>query len=171
MGTNDIRQIRVGTDRIGIIGLKMALEELSPLAGSMTEEQIKKHLVETLGKKNYISPNARERYEKAFYREFCLFSGKPVEEDRTAGVIEIKVLGQGCGRCDQLTRDVITLVSEMQIPADVEHVRDIKAIAGYGVLGSPGLVIDGDVKSVGTVPGRAKIMAWLSEAAENRKTK
>ena len=171
MGTNDIRQIRVGTDRIGIIGLKQALTELAPLAESMTEEQIKNHLVETLGKKNYISPNARERYEKAFYREFCLFSGKPVEEDRTAGVIEIKVLGQGCGRCDQLTRDVITLVSEMQIPADVEHVRDIKAIAGYGVLGSPGLVIDGDVKSVGTVPGRAKIMAWLSEAAENRKTK
>ena len=170
MAGNDISQIKVGTDRIGIIGLKQALSELAAMAETMSEEDIKKRLMENLEKKNYISPGARERYEKAFYREFCVFTGKPVETDQNPGVIEIKVLGQGCSRCDQLERDVLDIVSEMKIPADVDHVRDIKAIAAYGVLGSPGLVIDGAVKAVGTVPGKAKIKAWISEAAEKHKT-
>ena len=170
MAGNDISQIKVGTDRIGIIGLKQALSELAAMAETMSEEDIKKRLMENLEKKNYISPSARERYEKAFYREFCAFSGKPVETEQASGVIEIKVLGQGCNRCDQLERDVLDIVSEMKIPADVDHVRDIKAIAAYGVLGSPGLVIDGAVKAVGTVPGKAKIKAWISEAAEKHKT-
>ncbi len=170
MAGNDISQIRVGTDRIGIIGLKQALSELAAMAEMMSEEDIKRHLVENLGKKNYISPNARDRYENAFYREFCVFTGRTVEKELSLGVIEIKVLGQGCARCDQLERDVMAIVSEMKIPADVDHVRDLKAIAAYGVLGSPGLVIDGAVKAVGTVPGKAKIKAWISEAAEKFKT-
>lgn len=165
MVTNDISQIKVGTDRIGIIGLKQTLSELAAMAENMSDDEIKKHLVDTLGKKNYISSNARERYEKAFYREFCRYVGKPVEEKLEPGVIEIKILGQGCFRCDQLEQNVMDIVAEMNIQADIEHVRDIKAIAEYGVLGSPALVVNGQVKVVGTLPGRHKIMAWLKEAS------
>lgn len=166
MSANDISQIKVGPNRIGIIGLKQVLKELVLISDSMTEDRIKQHLMESLGKKNYISSNVKDRYEAAFYREFCVFTGKPVEPDYEPGVIEIKVLGQGCNRCDQLEFDVIAIVAEMNIPADVEHVRDIKAIAEYGVMGSPALVINGQVKVVGTVPGRQKIKSWISEVAE-----
>lgn len=166
MSANDISQIKVGPNRIGIIGLKQVLKELVLISDSMTEDRIKQHLMESLGKKNYISSNVKDRYEAAFYREFCVFTGKPVEPDYEPGVIEIKVLGQGCSRCDQLEFDVIAIVAEMNIPADVEHVRDIKAIAEYGVMGSPALVINGQVKVVGTVPGRQKIKSWISEVAE-----
>jgi len=163
MSVNDSRQIKVGPNRIGIIGLKQALSELVLISESMTDDQIKKHLMENLGKKNYISDKVKDLYEAAFYREFCLFTGKPVEPDNDPGVIEIKVLGQGCSRCDQLEHDVITIVAEMNIPADIEHVRDIKAIAEYGVMGSPALVINGQVKVVGTIPGKAKIKTGISE--------
>jgi len=168
MSANDISQIKVGPNRIGIIGLKHVLTELVLTRDSMTDYQIKLHLMESLGKKNYISSNAKDRYEAAFYREFCRLTGKPVEPDHEPGVIEIKVLGQGCSRCDQLEHDVIAIVAEMNIPADVEHVRDIKAIAEYGVMGSPALVINGQVKVVGTVPGKQKIMAWINEVNENK---
>ena len=168
MSANDISQIKVGPNTIGIIGLKQVLTELARTSDRMTESQIKQYLMEGLSKKNYISSNVKDRYEAAFYREFCRFTGKPVESDHEPGVIEIKVLGQGCNRCDQLERDVIGIVAEMNIPADVEHVRDIKAIAEYGVMGSPALVINGQVKVVGTVPGKAKIKTWISEAAENK---
>jgi small redox-active disulfide protein 2 len=168
MSANDSRQIKVGPNRIGIIGLKQALNDLARISDSMTEDQIKKHLMETLGKKNYISEKVKDLYEAAFYREFCLHTGRPVEQDNDPGLIEIKVLGQGCARCDQLEHDVITIVAEMNIPSDVEHVRDIKAIAEYGVMGSPALVINGQVKVVGTVPGKQKIMAWINEVNENK---
>jgi len=171
MSANDISQIKVGPNKIGIIGLKQSLKELVLISESMSEGQIKQHLMESLGKKNYISSNVKDRYEAAFYREFCRFTGKTVEPDHEPGVIEIKILGQGCNRCDQLEFDVMAIVAEMNIPVDVEHVRDIQAIAEYGVLGSPALVINGQVKVVGTVPGKAKIKTWISEVVEKQKAR
>ncbi|MBU1171459.1 MAG: thioredoxin family protein [Proteobacteria bacterium] len=97
------------------------------------------------------------------------FIGKPVQEEKTRDVLEIKVLGQGCPRCDQLEHDVIKIASEMNIIADIEHVRDINEIAQYGVMGSPALVINGTVKAVGNIPPRQKIMDWLALANDNKK--
>ncbi|MBW1895723.1 MAG: thioredoxin family protein [Deltaproteobacteria bacterium] len=77
--------------------------------------------------------------------------------------MEIKVLGPGCARCDQLEQDVMEVAAEMNLPASVDHVRDIKEIAGYGVMGTPALVINGKVTSVGIVPTKEQIKTWLSE--------
>jgi small redox-active disulfide protein 2 len=169
MNVNDISQIKVGSERIGIIGLKQALEDVAGICGGMGDDRIKTLLLENLGKKNYIPSSVKGRYETAFFREFCRFTGRAMEPEAGPGVLEIKVLGQGCGRCDQLERDVMGIVSELKIAADIEHVRDIKAIAGYGVLGTPALLVGGQVKAVGTVPSKAKITAWIKEAAENTK--
>jgi protein-disulfide isomerase len=46
----------------------------------------------------------------------------------------------------------------------MEHIRDIKEIGRYGVLGTPALIINGKVKSVGSVPLKSKMIAWLKEA-------
>jgi len=46
---------------------------------------------------------------------------------------------------------------------EVGHVTDIKKIGKYGVMGTPALIINGEVKSVGSVPPKAKIKEWLSE--------
>jgi small redox-active disulfide protein 2 len=75
----------------------------------------------------------------------------------------IKVLGPGCNQCDRLAQEVIEVLSEMKLSADVEHVRDIKEIGSYGVMGTPGLVINGKVTSVGKVPPKAKLKKWFSE--------
>lgn len=167
MGGDDITQIKVGTNRVGIIGLKTVLQDLSSNDGVMPEDEIKKTLMDRLGKRNYIAPQAREKYETAFYREFCKFTGKPFHEEALPGVIEIKILGKGCMRCDQLEREVMEIVAEMNVPADIEHIRDLKQIAEYGVLGSPALVISGEVKAVGRVPKRRQIMDWLKSNNKN----
>ncbi|MBW1765300.1 MAG: thioredoxin family protein [Deltaproteobacteria bacterium] len=75
----------------------------------------------------------------------------------------IKVLGPGCNQCDRLEREVIEVLCEMNLSADVEHVRDIKEIGRYGVMGTPGLIINGKVTSVGKVPPRAKLKKWFAE--------
>ncbi|KFO66530.1 hypothetical protein ER57_17000 [Smithella sp. SCADC] len=74
------------------------------------------------------------------------------------------VLGIGCTRCHQLENDVRDLLSEMKIAADLHHITDLKEIAQYGVLGSPALVINNKVMSVGEVPPKSKIRQWIIEA-------
>jgi small redox-active disulfide protein 2 len=63
--------------------------------------------------------------------------------------VEIKVLGPGCANCKKLVQNVNQAVSELGIDADVKKVEDIAEIMSYGVMSTPGLVVDGVVKSSG----------------------
>jgi len=76
--------------------------------------------------------------------------------------MEIKVLGPGCAKCKQTAQIVTEAVNEAGIDADVEKVTDIMEIAGYGVFGTPAVVVDGQVKSVGKIPSKRDVMAWIS---------
>lgn len=77
--------------------------------------------------------------------------------------MQIKVLGQGCARCNQLERDVINCLAEMDIAADVEKVEDIKKIMSYKVMGMPALIINDKIKASGRVPNKAELQKWIKE--------
>ncbi|UCD83145.1 MAG: thioredoxin family protein [Desulfobacterales bacterium] len=79
--------------------------------------------------------------------------------------MEIKVLGPGCARCNQLEQDLMAVMAEMNLPADIEHVTDALEISSYGVMGTPALIVNGEVKAVGSVPPKIKLKRWLQEAA------
>jgi small redox-active disulfide protein 2 len=80
--------------------------------------------------------------------------------------MEIKILGPGCARCKQAEEMVRNTVAEADIAADIEKVTDIKKIAQYGVFGTPAVVVNGKVKSVGKIPKKEEILAWLAEASK-----
>ncbi|MDA8141526.1 MAG: thioredoxin family protein [Desulfobacteraceae bacterium] len=75
--------------------------------------------------------------------------------------MEIKVLGPGCPRCQQTEKIVKEAVAESGAAAQVEKVTDMMKIAGYGVMGTPAVVVDGVVKSVGKIPTKADVKSWL----------
>ncbi|MFH1985957.1 MAG: thioredoxin family protein [Pseudomonadota bacterium] len=77
--------------------------------------------------------------------------------------MEIKVLGPGCAKCHQTEKIVNEAVAEAGVAATVEKVTDMMQIAGYGVFGTPAVVIDGEVKIVGKVPKKDEVKAWLSK--------
>ncbi len=77
--------------------------------------------------------------------------------------MEIKVLGPGCPKCKQTEKNVKDAVAEAGVDASVEKVTDVMEIAGYGVFGTPAIIIDGDVKSVGKIPTKEVVKAWLNE--------
>jgi small redox-active disulfide protein 2 len=77
--------------------------------------------------------------------------------------MDIKVLGPGCARCKQTAEHVKNAVAESGIEADIEKVTDAMQIAGYGVFGTPAVVIDGEVKCVGKIPSIEDIKKWLME--------
>ncbi|MCK9275503.1 MAG: thioredoxin family protein [Syntrophales bacterium] len=75
--------------------------------------------------------------------------------------MEIKVLGPGCSRCKNVEDIVKEAVAETGVDAQIEKVTDIMKIASYGVFGTPAVVIDGEVKSVGKVPRKEEVKKWL----------
>jgi small redox-active disulfide protein 2 len=77
--------------------------------------------------------------------------------------MEIKVLGPGCPKCHQVEKIVREVMTEENIEANVEKVTDLIEIAGYGVFGTPAVVIDGEVKSVGKIPAKEDIKTWLNK--------
>lgn len=78
--------------------------------------------------------------------------------------MKVKVLGAGCSKCNKLYDEVEKAIAETGLTADLEKVEDIEVIASHGVIMTPGLVIDGEVKSVGKIPKASAIAKWLEEA-------
>lgn len=79
--------------------------------------------------------------------------------------MEIKVLGPGCPKCGEVEKRVINALAELKVAAAVEKITDIKVMMSYGILATPGLVINGKVKSAGRIPRIEEIKAWIQEAA------
>ena len=77
--------------------------------------------------------------------------------------MEIKILGPGCTRCEATEKVVKEAVTETGVQASVEKVTDLLKIASYGVFGTPAVVVDGQVKSVGKIPKKEDVKAWLQK--------
>ena len=75
--------------------------------------------------------------------------------------MDIKVLGPGCPKCQQTEKIVKEAVAEDGLAAKVEKVTDLMQIAGYGVFGTPAVVVDGEVKSVGKIPKKEDVLQWI----------
>jgi len=77
--------------------------------------------------------------------------------------MEIKILGTGCPRCNEVEKRIINALAELNVAADVQKVKNISAIAEYGILGTPGLIINGKIKSSGRIPTLEEIKTWIQE--------
>lgn len=78
-------------------------------------------------------------------------------------MVSIKILGSGCAKCKTLNAKVLELVAKNNLPATVTKVEDLMEIMKYGILSTPGLVINEKVKSVGTIPKDDQIITWINE--------
>jgi small redox-active disulfide protein 2 len=74
---------------------------------------------------------------------------------------EVKVLGPGCARCKALAEMVKQAAEQTGVAIDLEKVEDMATIVGYGIIGTPGLVINGKVVHSGSLPDPKKVAAWL----------
>jgi len=75
--------------------------------------------------------------------------------------MKIEVLGMGCAKCNNLYENATKAVKEKGVQAEVLKIEDIDKITDYGVMMTPALVIDGEVKTAGKVPTAEEIAKWL----------
>jgi hypothetical protein len=161
MEEKDYRLILVGNTQVGLMGLKGIFEELKSKRGE-PEPILKEMLLEKASKKNYIPNSVKGEYEKALFREFKKFLGEKVEEEK-GWFLEVAILGPGCYSCNKLEQDVMAVLSETGIQASLNHISDPKIMVQYGPVITPTLLINGKVKSKGTLPPKSMIKKWLEE--------
>jgi len=77
--------------------------------------------------------------------------------------MKIEILGVGCAKCHKLEEMVRDIASKEGIDADISKVEDFKKIITYGVMTTPALVVNGDVKVAGKIPSEDQIKSWLKK--------
>ena len=75
---------------------------------------------------------------------------------------KIQILGTGCPKCKQLAENAETAAKELGIEYELKKVTDINEIMKFGVMMTPALVIDGDVKDSGKVASPDEIKKWMT---------
>jgi small redox-active disulfide protein 2 len=80
--------------------------------------------------------------------------------------MKIKVLGTGCPKCKKLFAEAEKAIASSGVKADLEKVEKIEEIIRYGIMATPGLVIDEVVKASGRIPPSNEIVSWIKAVAE-----
>jgi small redox-active disulfide protein 2 len=156
-----IKQIlRVGRATVGMVGLDLALNRVIR-DRSLDTEQAAEQVYAEIEKKNYIPASAVGDYREAIRKEIAMLRG---EKSRSSEELTIRILGHGCVSCNSLQKMAIEIVSELGIAADVFQVHDPDEIGRFGVINSPALVINNDLKCEGRLPSRSEVEAWLRDS-------
>jgi small redox-active disulfide protein 2 len=77
--------------------------------------------------------------------------------------MKVKILGVGCARCNALEQNVRRLNEAFQLSLEIEKVTDLKEMMQFGILTTPGLVVDGVLKSSGKIPNDQQLLQWFKE--------
>jgi small redox-active disulfide protein 2 len=79
-------------------------------------------------------------------------------------MLNIKVLGTGCAKCKTTLKLIEEEARGKGVAVQLDKVEELKDIMGYGVMSTPGVVIDGKVVHTGGIPSREKVQQWLANA-------
>lgn len=76
--------------------------------------------------------------------------------------MDIKVLGTGCANCKNTIALIQQVAKDKGVQVTLDKVEELREIMGFGVMSTPGVVIDGKVVHAGGVPSRGKVEQWLT---------
>lgn len=80
--------------------------------------------------------------------------------------MKIEILGMGCARCNALEQQIAEALRELNVEAEVTKVADLDKISSYGVLMTPGLVINSKVYSSGKLPSMSTLKGWIEQESK-----
>lgn len=79
-------------------------------------------------------------------------------------MIEVKVLGPGCKNCQTTQKLIEEVTSENGIKITLEKVEDMAEIMSYGIMSTPGVIVDGKIAHAGSIPDKKTILSWFKSS-------
>lgn len=154
------RTLLIGAAKVGLLHLETALGQMlaSPELG---EEEAVAWLLAAVKKHNYVPASADELYRTALRREYRRRRGEAVEAQPG---LAIRVLGSGCVSCNRINTMLIEILDRLQLAAEIDQVQDLDEIWRAGVINTPALIVNQEIKSSGRLPTPAEIESWLQAA-------
>jgi len=153
------RVLRVGKVTVGLIGIDVALLKYG-CDKTLPVEDAVDIVFKNVVAHNYVPATAAHLYRQAIKDEILrLRSGEKVKNKE----LIIRILGPGCVSCNKLQSMVLEIMSHLEVAADIFQVHDLDEIGRFGIVQTPALVINGDLKSAGRHPTRSQIEAWLRD--------
>lgn len=160
MDTPTQRMLKIGKASIGLIGLDVALNKA--LAEKMDSSEASEYLFKAIKGQNYIPAGMTNEYKTALEREYRKLLG---EETAANDYLTIRIFGTGCVTCNSLRDAVINAMMEANVAADIDMIHDPDEIGRHGVLATPALMINGEIKIAGIHPTPVQLKEWLLESA------
>jgi len=151
----DITRIRIGKNLIGLKGLPEIFQELSSRSWE-SPAAAREELLRRAAGANYIPPGSRDDYRQALWREYRCFRGEAPEAETPVG-LEILILGLGCAGCRQFYQQVMDILANHGLRADVQYLTDPALLKDYEVRVFPALVINGRIVLAGQLPTPAQL--------------
>jgi hypothetical protein len=152
---DEITQVRIGKNLIGLRGLTEIFEELASRSWE-TPAAAQEEVLRRAAGVNYIPPGCRDDYGRALWREFRRFQGDVTEAEVASG-LEIKVLGLGCSGCQQFYQHVVDILAAQAIVADLQYITAPVLLKDYNVQSYPALIINGRLVLAGQRPAPAQL--------------
>jgi hypothetical protein len=153
------RTIRIGAANIGLIGLDTALNELS--TKSIAEKEAVDTLYEIVSAGNYIPAGHEKQYRTALLNEYRKHISNDFEQPEN---MVVRIFGSSCISCNTLQTMMIQILDQTKLAADIEQIHDPDEIGRYGVLHTPALMVNGEIKCQGRMPTAAQLEQWVREA-------
>jgi len=155
------RNLKIGKATVGLVGLELAMS--AALAQKLPEDEAVEGLYRAVAGKNYIPDNTSALYREALRLEY---RGQAGLEGGGAAGLTIRILGPGCVTCNRIKAMVIDVLQKLQLAADMEQIHDLDEIWRHGVINTPALIINGQLKVSGRHPSAAEVEEWIREAAD-----
>ena len=159
------RKIRVGKSVVSVAGLDQLFERALEQGWQPEQVDLPQRLLAGLrAVGNYIPSPVETDYAEALvaaYRQF-LDARRPATAGARGGAVKIEILGPGCARCRATEENVRQALGELKVEAEVVHITDMLEIGRRRVMLTPGVIIDGQIRSSGRVPEVKEIKDWLA---------
>lgn len=159
------QKLRVGNSVVRVAGLDQLLDRAREQGWQAAQQDLSQHLLAGLrAAGNYIPPPVEADYAEALvaaYRQF-LDARRPATAGARGGAVKIEILGPGCARCRATEENVRQALAELKVEAEVVHITDMLDIGRRRVTLTPGVIIDGQIRSSGRVPEVKEVKDWLA---------
>jgi small redox-active disulfide protein 2 len=160
----------MATSRVIIEGTSVGIVDLEDIFAHVRDakipdaEQVKDLILNKVKVKNYIPARMERLYREDLYEEYLVFTGALPARRPCRTVVEVRLYGAGCFRCEKIDAMVKQVLSRNGLRVDYQYITDLNSISRSGIMVTPALVVGGSVLLAGRVPTEKQLETMLLDA-------